>query len=298
MRLLIFGAGGQIGAHLVTASQNHGHQVLGTWYRRPLSDCVPVDLCDEETVFDVMKDFEPDIAVIAAGMSQVDFAERHADECMRLAQKGTQSVAEAARSIDARIVLITSNHVFGECQHPTREEQPAKPINVYGRAQVAAEKVVRGLLPRSHLIIRTSIVYGDHELPRNLALHTIRRLSEGQSLESASDRYIQPTYAPDLAEACCACFEQSVVGTVHIAGGERVVESSFTKHIAFLFGFDSDAVIPVPADSLGEDAPRPKSPWLDRSRIKQMLGTRVIRSISDGLRAIRDQHFTRLRHAA
>src|SRR5947209_2556360 len=102
MRSLILGAGGQIGSHLVAAADRRGHVVEGTWYRRPLANFLPLDLCDTEAVREVVQEFEPDAIYLAAGMSQIDYAETHADECLALAIEGTENIARVAGEVGAR----------------------------------------------------------------------------------------------------------------------------------------------------------------------------------------------------
>lgn len=298
MRSLILGAGGQIGAHLFQEALSRGHIVEGTYYRRGLSGCVPLDLCDAESVSDVVREFEPDCVFLAAGMSQIDYAENHAEECHAIAAEGTANVATSAVMAGARVVLFTSDQVFGECQHPVREDTDLAPLSEYGKAQASSEAMLQRLMPDRHLIVRTSTVFGPHDLQRNLVLHAVRRLSDNHTITAAKDRRIQPTYAPDLARAVFDCVEQNVHGTIHLVGSERLTESAFLKQIAFIFGYDCDSIEPVPAIALCEDAPRPNSPWLDRARMRHLLGSRAIRTLSEALRGMRDGTVVPLRRAA
>ena len=298
MRTLILGAGGQIGAHLVAAADRRDYAVQGTWYRRPLADFVPLDLLDAEAVEDVVRDFEPAVIHIAAGMSRVDYAQSHAVECEALAAEGTENVVRAAAAIEAKVVLYTSDQVVGECVHPADEAAVCQPMSVYGRTQLQAEELLRSRMPHAHLIVRTSAVYGPHDLPRNPALHAVRRLRDGHTLTAASDRYFQPTFGPELAEACLTLLEKEVCGTMHIVGGERLTEAAFFKQIAFIYGFDCDAIEAVPAEALCEDAARPLSPWLDRSRFRSLLGSRAIGTVAESLRSMRNVARTAVRQAA
>lgn len=289
MRNLILGAGGLIGAALTSAAVRRGLVVESTWYRRPMAHGLPLDILDDETVDNVVDEFEPDIVWLAAGMSQIDYAECHPDECMNLAIAGTANVARAAVRVGATVVLFSSDQVMGECRHPAVEDRTPAPLSVYARAQVESERIVQSQLGGQSLIIRTASVYGPHDRPWNPALHMARRMSRGKCVVAARDRMMQPTYAPDLAEAALNAMERNARGVLHIAGGERISEYAFAKQVAFLNGYDCDLVECVPAYALYEDAPRPLSPWLDRGRMRDLLGTQAIRSIGDGLRAIRDR---------
>ena len=77
-------------------------------------------------------------------------------------------------------------------------------------------------------------------------------------------------------------------GTFHVAGPERMTEYTFARLVAFVNRFDADLVNRAPAAEL-DDGPRPLSPWLDRGKIRSVLGPTAVRFPADGLRAMRDR---------
>ncbi|CAN5129937.1 SDR family oxidoreductase [soil metagenome] len=298
MRCLILGAGGQIGAHVMAASQSKRHLVQGTWYCRPLSGGVAMDVRDHEAVRDVVSDFQPDVIYHLAGLSQIDYAETQPRECRDIALTGMANVIRAARSVDARIVMTSSDQVFGECKLSKREDDASEPMNIYGATQAETESLLRSEMPAEHLIVRTASVFGSHDLPRNPVLHALRRMHDGHCVTAARNRQTQPTYAPDLATAMVELASRNESGTVHIVGPDRMTEAAFLKQVAFINGCDSDLIASVPAEALCEDAPRPLTPWLDRMKMRTLLGPTAVRSLGEGLRAMRDQKQVAMRVAA
>jgi dTDP-4-dehydrorhamnose reductase len=285
MRVLLTGAGGQIGAALMTACLNRDWIVQPTWYCRP-SGGVALDVRDTQAVHEIVLDFQPEVILHAAGLSQMDYAETQPGECHEVTVDGLVNVIDAAERADAAVVTFTSDQVFGVSAAAMNEAAAASPLNVYGRCQAEAESLLQARLPR-HLIIRTASVYGPHELPRNPVLHALKRLRDGQGVTAARDRLTQPTFAPDLAKCICDLAEREVTGIVHVVGPERMTESSFLKQAAFIFGLDSDLIAGVPAAALCEDAPRALTPWLCRSKLRTLLGTQPLRPLGEGLRAMK-----------
>jgi dTDP-4-dehydrorhamnose reductase len=287
MRIFILGAGGQIGAHVYQTAQARGAIVLGTWYTRPIAGGVPLDIRDGATLADLAADFQPDVIVHAAGMSQVDFAQTRPEDCREIATVGMANIIRAAKRVDARVVALSSDQVFGESKRAMTIHDPAASLSVHGQAMADAEAMLQSKMPGRHLIIRTACVYGLHDLPRNPILHAIHRVRRGHVVTAARDRSTQPTYAPDLAAAMHTLMVRGETGMVHLVGPDRMTEAAMLRQAMFVYGLESDMITGIPAAALCEDAPRPLSPWLDRSSGRALLGGQAIRSLADGLRAMR-----------
>jgi dTDP-4-dehydrorhamnose reductase len=288
MRCLIFGASGQVGGQLVAAAADRGLTFLGTSYRRAHSDYVSLDLRDDDAVHDLVDDLEPDVTFLPAAMTYVDYAETNAAECAAVNVAGARTVAAAVARTGGRLVLFSTDHVFGECAHAMREDDPTDAQSVYAESKVLAEAAVREELPDRHLILRTSWVFGPDETGKNFARSTVRRLGRGETVRVASDQSGQPTYGPDLADAAMELAKLDATGTYHVVGPDRHTKFTFARLIAHVFGFDADLVVGVRTDELEQDAPRPKEVWLDRYKLRQVLGPNAIRRPAEGLRALRD----------
>jgi dTDP-4-dehydrorhamnose reductase len=288
MRCLIIGASGQVGGQLVSAAADRGLTFLGTAYRRPHPDYTALDLRDDDAVHDLIDDLEPDVTFLPAAMTYMDYAEANGAECEAVNVAGARTVAEAVARTAGRLVFFSTDHVFGECPHAMREDDPTDPQSVYARSKVEAEAAVRDALPHRHLILRTSWVFGPDDAGRNFARTLVRRLGQGESVQTALDQYGQPTYGPDLAEAAMELAKLDATGTFHCVGPDRHTKFTFARLVAHIFGFDADLVVGVPGAELEQDAPRPKAVWLDRFKLRYVLGPNAIRRPAEGLRELRE----------
>ena len=285
MRSLILGATGLVGSSLIAECEEHCRTHLGTCYRSPHTDHVPLDVRDAEAVADVVAELEPEVVFLSAGVTSPGYAEVHEDECREVVADGAGNVATAVRRLGGRLVFFSPDLVFGECHTARREDDPPAPDNALGRMYSEAEAVVRAELPGRHLIARTSCVYGQD---RGVAARVLTRLAAGEPVLAATDRHVQPTYATDLAAAAFELVARGYTGTYHVVGPERMTEFTFARLLAFVNRFDADLVSRVTAAEIDDD-PRPLSPWLDRGKLRSVLGPSAVRFPADGLRAVRDR---------
>jgi dTDP-4-dehydrorhamnose reductase len=213
----------------------------------------------------------------------VDHCETHPDECRACNLVGPARVARAARRYSATLVFFSTEHVFSDSAIPLSEDDPPAPRSVYARSKTAAEKVIRQLLPKSHLILRTSWVFGPEQQQKNFVYRAVRTLRHGERLVVPEDQYGQPTYAPDLAAAALALCDAGCHGTFHAVGPRLLSRLDFARLIAGAFDLDSRLIRGVPTAGLEQPAPRPLRVPLSRSKLCRILGRDPIRGPGDAL---------------
>ena len=186
MRILITGAGGQLGHDLVAAL--HGHDVVALTRAH-------LDVADRDQVLQATGLVAPDVVVHAGAWTDVDGCELDADRAHRVNSLGTRHVAEGARMVGARVCYVSTDYVFdGIATSPYREWDDPNPRSVYGRSKLGGE---RELHPGS-TVIRTSWVCGLNG--RNFVKTVLRLAGERDELTVVDDQQGCPTFTPDLAE--------------------------------------------------------------------------------------------------
>ena len=145
MRILLTGAGGQLGHDLVSVFSEDD---LAPFDHRGL------DITDRGSVHASVGRVRPDWIINSAAYNEVDAAEDHSELAFAVNAAGAGYLAEAARQTGASIVHVSTDYVFdGRKGIPYVEADPAAPLNAYGRSKLEGELGVGANNPR-HVILR------------------------------------------------------------------------------------------------------------------------------------------------
>lgn len=300
MRLLITGASGLLGANLVlSAAEEHDVvAVSGRWaLRLPLSQAIQTDLAAPGVPRRLLEDARPDAVVHTAALADVDRCEVDPAATSRLNAELPGLLAQAARSVGARFVHISTDAVFDGLRPPYREEDLPSPVSEYGRSKLSGERAVAVADPDA-LIVRTSIYGWNAQPKRSLAEWFLSQLEEGARCRGVTDAWFTPILVDDLATLILQALTMDITGTLNLAGSECVSKLDFGRALAREFRLDESLIEPTTLGELSLTAPRPRRPCLDTARAAAVLG-RPLPSVADGLahfRALREEgHVDRLK---
>jgi dTDP-4-dehydrorhamnose reductase len=274
LKVLVTGAGGMLAADLVPALAAAGHEVV------PLTRA-DLDVTAPTAVREVVARTRPDLVVHAAAYTRVDDAEAHPDAAHRVNATGAALMAEAARSVGAAMLYVSTDYVFdGRSELPYGIEAAPAPLNVYGRSKLAGEEAVRETLA-AHWIVRTSWLYGRGG-PN--FVDTMRRLARQQpALRVVADQVGSPTWTLHLAGAIAALVASGRHGTYHAAGGGHCSWHALASRVVALEGL-STPVHAITTAELPRPAARPAWSVLDASAL-QLAGVAALAPWEEGLAA-------------
>ena len=269
MRCLVLGGTGRVGLTLLTACFRRGLPHLGTYHRRYEPDLDPLDLLDTDSLSALVADYQPEAIFYSAPAGMPDALE---------------GAIAAAETNGSKLIYFSGDGVLGECRVAKREDDPPKPIGELAEWQAAGETMLRDRLPESHLIIRTSRVYGG--ACRSEPARSIRKtLAKGRTWAADTVRFTMPTYAPDLAEVTLDLLKHGHTGTFHVVGPEKHTDFSFARMIAHVCDLDADLIEPLTE----EGDSRPVNVNLDRFKVRSLFGANAVRTVGAALRAMREE---------
>ena len=256
MRVLITGAGGQLGHDLVSAFE--GHQVVATDHAR-------LDVSDRDAVLQLIGAIRPDTVVHAAAWTAVDACEADPDKAFQVNALGTRHVAEGARRAGAHVLYVSTDYVFdGTSPAPYREWDATNPLSVYGRSKLGGEHE----LDPGATVVRTSWVCGLHG--GNMVKTVLRLDRELDRLSFVDDQRGHPTFTSDLAAMIRQLAVARLPGVFHVTNQGATTWFQFARDVLAAAGRDPNKVEAVATADLvpARPAPRPANSVLDNAALR------------------------------
>ncbi|RZK67177.1 MAG: NAD-dependent epimerase/dehydratase family protein, partial [Pedobacter sp.] len=155
-KILIIGAGGQLGQCLKTVAQ-----------RRGITDIVfpaeaEANILNQPGLESLLQEEQPAFVINCAAYTAVDKAEDEVDLAKAVNETGAANLALACASNQATLIHVSTDFVFeGNVVKLLSENDEANPINVYGQTKLDGEKAVVALI-NEHFILRTSWLYSEY----------------------------------------------------------------------------------------------------------------------------------------
>ena len=244
MKILITGAGGQLGQCLATACKRHELSALS---HRAL------DITQLDMVRDALASYRPGLVINAAAFNDVDGAESRSAEAYAVNALGPRNLAVATAALDIPLLHVSTDYVFsGSGRRPYHEFDQTNPRSVYAASKLAGEDAVRSL-NRRHYVVRTAWLFW--EGGKNFLL-SMYHLATSNQLKVASDQYGSPTYVPYLAEGITKLADTEAYGTYHLAGRGGASRWELVNHLFCRLGIDTP-LQPVPSLEFHAAAARP-----------------------------------------
>ena len=274
MRILLFGANGQVGHELRRSLAPLG-DVVATTRSGMLEDGMRCEIADfdaPQSLPALIERIAPDVVVNAAAYTAVDRAQSDRDAAFRANAEAPLRIAEACAARDALLVQYSTDYVFdGSATRPYREDDPTAPLGVYGESKLAGEQAVQASGAR-HMIFRTAWVYAAHG--KNFMRTMLRLAAERDELRVVADQIGTPTPAGLIADVTAAVlarpFERS--GVWHLTAAGETTWHGFAEAIcaaAHARGLIAAAprVMPIATVDYPTPAKRPGYSRLDTARL-------------------------------
>lgn len=265
MKLLITGAGGQLGTDVRLAAEAARDDVLAVAR-------ADLDVTDRDAVLGAITSWRPDAVVNAAAWTAVDACESDPDRAYLANALAVRWLAEACDRVGAHLVHVSTDYVFdGTVDRPYHEWDTPNPMGVYGASKRAGELEALALGP-SAAVVRTSWVCGQHG---NNMVKTIIRVADGGDdtpgrMAFVGDQRGQPTFTADLAPLLRRVAVDRRSGVIHATNQGAVSWFEFAQAVVAGIGRPPEIVRPITTAELDppRPAPRPANSVLDNSVLR------------------------------
>jgi UDP-glucose 4-epimerase len=167
MKAVVTGGAGFIGSHLVDALLREGQEVLivddlsganayinpkARFVKKSILADLSAELKDADTIFHF------------AASPDVRWCESNPEKAFRANVEGTKSLAQSCMNAN-HIVFASTSAIYGEAEMPTPEGATPKPISVYGKTKLEAEKFLTAFCKENGIkltILRYANIFGEH----------------------------------------------------------------------------------------------------------------------------------------
>jgi dTDP-4-dehydrorhamnose reductase len=295
MRVLVTGGAGFVGSNVVASAVARGDEVVATARAlppRPEPTCryVAVDLLDAGAVRAAVAEARPEAIVHTAIWNNFHgiYADRaHAWESY---VGVTRTLADAANTVGAALVTVSTDWVFDGTQSGATEKTPPNPVNYYGVLKAASELVTLERA-REPIVARVAGVMGVHraglEVPRAqdpgfgyFVSALVDALAAGQRFAVWESDAINMVATPSLgslsAEWMLDLAEHGQRGIFHCCGGEATTRMGLAREAARAFGLDESLLTTAPPDPAAlPPAPIPYDTSLDATATAAALDRRA-----------------------
>ncbi len=256
MKLLIIGASGVLGSRLYNDAIKKKWNAMGTYCSHECVGLLYLDVRDKNSLEKAFNLFEPEVVVMAGGITDVDLCTLKPKLSEDVNIKGTLNLAKKIKEYGSKLIYISTDYIFDGENGPYKEDDKPNPINIYGRTKLEAENIIRAKL-RDYLIVRTCQLYGIDHKKKNFVIKIIYNIQNNKKVYAADDLYSTPTYAGSLSEIIIKLIEKKAKGVYHGAGAEFINRYDYVNKIADIFGLDERLIQKVKLKDLELKAVRP-----------------------------------------
>lgn len=243
-KLLIIGKHGQIATALSHYASEQGFEAFA--YSRE-----ELDILNPLQTEQRIKEVCPDVLINTAAYHVLADCQSHPEQAFAVNAAGVGRLAGLCREAGITFVTYSTDHVFdGTAGRPYREDDEARPLQVYGASKLAGERAALAAHPKGCFIIRTCGVYGGKQGSRsrggNIVLTLLRESREKNPLEVASDQIASPSFADDVGRATLRLLAHpdAKPGIYHLVGEGQCSWYEFARELARLARL-TNRIIPV-----------------------------------------------------
>lgn len=264
-KILITGATGLLGSHLLKAAKEWWHPV-GTYHRTTRrqaqfffgeTDHGRIDLADYSESKAMLADVKPAAVIHTAAITNLDYCEKYPDESFLINMRAPIDLAALCGDLDIPFLFTSADLVFDGSKAPYAEDDPPTPINVFAEHRALAEEGILAAYADA-IIVRLPLLIGPAALGRESFFYkmvaSFRRDQEvilfGDAVRSAVSAAVA---ARGLLQLAGSGFEDDVniaeidrvAGRLHLGGRDNVSLYELGLQSLRLLGLNEQLAVPI-----------------------------------------------------
>ena len=184
--ILVTGHTGFIGSNLVSYLKSKGYNVMGISNSSKKSQLKQIR---KDVTKVSASDIKGSISCIIhlAALTDVDYCQKNPQKCFEVNVMGTQKILEIAKKKKTKLIFLSSSHVFGKPSRiPIHEDDPKKPLSLYGGSKLSGE-ILCELYSRNFgldvSVVRLFSVFGVKHKGNDVISKIIFQLKHGDTIK-------------------------------------------------------------------------------------------------------------------
>ena len=270
-RVLVTGASGLLGGRLAELLAP-AHDVIAMRHREavpPALATVDADLLDLGALARAVEAARPDAVLHSAALADADRCEAEPELARRCNVEASAEIARLCRARGLRLIALSTDLVLGGDVAFSVEDQPARPVLVYGRTKLDAEEAILGESPDA-VVLRIALVLGRGYGPRTTASESVAAaLVAGRRPRLFDDQYRTPLDPESIVDAVGRVLDGTAAGRFHLGGAERLSRYELGQRAAQVLGLGGEF---QRVSQATQAVRRPADTSLDSSRARRELG--------------------------
>lgn len=289
-RLLVTGAAGFVAGSVIWQAgpewEPFGVSIEASYKVKPGVPCQSLDMRDETALRAYFQEVKPHAVIHTAALADIDFCQTHQEDAEAINVGVTRALAHLCREAGAKMVVCSTDTVFGGATGMYREEDAPEPLNFYAETKVRAEQAVlneagAGVVTRLSLVMGLPVMGSGN----SFLVRMVDKLKQGQEVAMPAEEIRTPLDVITAGRALLELAGNDYTGLMHLSGNDRLSRFAMAQFIAGEMGLPMELVAPTPPSNIPGRARRPADVSLDNSRAKSVLET-PMRSLREGLELV------------
>ena len=213
------------------------------------TDSKEMDITDRDRVFEVINNHRPDITIHAGAVASTEFCDNNPEIAHKINVQGAINVTEAAKSIGAQMVFISTEQVFNGNEEPGPYNELSVPVpnTMYGKNKLEAEKSINDIYDKIWTV-RFTWLFGLPEMncgmSPNILWDTVKTIAKGDSLAASPTEYRGMTYSKYMVEQFDRIFDIPY-GLYHLGSTNNLSRREVVEEITSNLGLGSLNIEPT-----------------------------------------------------
>jgi len=280
LRVLVTGASGLLGRHVMDVLRREGWVVRGLCFSRAHQhpELVACDLTEEGAAAAKIEEFQPNVVIHLAAEWRPDVLRRNPTRTRQLNVDASGAISAACQRCGAWLLYVSADSVFDGRSPPYVVDAEPNPLSEYGWHKLHGEQLTMVACPQA-AVLRVGLLYGpSRDISESAVTSLHADLLNGVREVDAWQR-CYPTWTGDVAGVISAMLRlhrqgegESLRGVFHWQGNEQFTWHEMMLMVAQIAGLDASDVVAVQSPPA---APLPRDTCLDCSRLEALLGPAI-----------------------